>query len=843
MDRIFLSFIILLIFSNSIDNIKMFTNVVFFFFFSILVLPCCTQVPEPFPELHDYNKTGNPPRPLSPDPLVRYTWSAKTNLSKLQIYRVVDRPEKYDVKPACAVSGIEPLSLANNLTSKFEIAIEAEGTLMIDWGVERAAWFEFVSPDLNNSADGHTVTASVSEYNKPYPGKTKPLTKYGTTYRLETNDELYEGVRFTWIHFPSPSKPWHITSISLVAKVKPVNYTGSFTSSDDTLTESWYTGAYGVRLNMESDGFNSVLVERGDRVSIQGDGHPTMAASHVAFSPYNLVQDMLIQTNSGFVHGHKVVDQNIMQYPIDWTMSLNDWFMASGDIQGFLDLAPDAMSILDKRIEDFLEDPNLVWMGWDDRVGDGWCSPGSLEQGGCGREAQLTFAALVVRACNDLGRSLNLAGWEMDGQKYKTIAKSLGTVFRKVPEWPDGLGLHSAANVLNAGDLIATNSEIDSIFEKYLTDSVHVCSFSNFNQYWNLQGMGNANRMEHALASVKLCWGMKLGLGKGCFWENFSPYWAAWMTDGDKSPKGVSYCHPWASGVTAWLSHVVGGVRPLLPGYEEFVVTPYVSANYPHVDVVMPKPTGNIAVIADLQGHNETIMTSHTVLTMKVEVSTAGFVGVRVQITGSTEGSEGCPLDTGSVLLNDSPVILLSNIDIAASSSTHSNLALTEHFTPTVASSLLFFRIQMGGSHTISAKYVGNCQSHGSTTGATNKRPTDSKTEYTSAGIPHFPPFPVPRYPASVSVDNVSSGDGIFKYGSDGYILFGFQNGADLTSLPPYIKNVTVRHHDYYGMFTCWCHMNSPVLLRTLFFGKSSHFSFSCFGLHRMEITEQNIRW
>lgn len=30
-------------------------------------------------------------------------------------------------------------------------------------------------------------------------------------------------------------------------------------------------------------GFNSILIDRGDRVSIQGDGHPTMAAALSAF--------------------------------------------------------------------------------------------------------------------------------------------------------------------------------------------------------------------------------------------------------------------------------------------------------------------------------------------------------------------------------------------------------------------------------------------------------------------------------------------------------------------------------------------------------------------------------
>ena len=137
---------------------------------------------------------------------------------------------------------------------------------MIDWGVERAAWFELISLDdltSNSTLDAPRVTAAISEFNVPYPGKKMPLVRYGNhTYRLETNPQLYEGVRFTWLFFENLSRPIHIQNISLVAKVKPINYTGCFQSSSDELTEAWYTGAYGVRLNMNENEFNSVQVKR-----------------------------------------------------------------------------------------------------------------------------------------------------------------------------------------------------------------------------------------------------------------------------------------------------------------------------------------------------------------------------------------------------------------------------------------------------------------------------------------------------------------------------------------------------------------------------------------------------
>lgn len=66
--------------------------------------------------------------------------------------------------------------------------------------------------------------------------------------------------------------------------------------------------------------FNSILMDRGDRVSIQGDGHPTMAAALVAFGgaeTYDLVHTMLNKTDSGCAGCH-VIDDGIMPYPIYW---------------------------------------------------------------------------------------------------------------------------------------------------------------------------------------------------------------------------------------------------------------------------------------------------------------------------------------------------------------------------------------------------------------------------------------------------------------------------------------------------------------------------------------------
>lgn len=279
---------------------------------------------------------GNPPQPASVDPLVTWTWpdagaatnggggdvgggsSARGGTGGGHTTANFSQLEQYTVERAVAAVatpdgggrdvflGVDSLLTGGNTTNVTVVGCGA--SLRIDWGVERAAWFEFDSPDAPaGGADGGvTIEASLSEFTDPYPHKTQPPKRYNTrgggdatttTFRLETNPQLFEGLRFVWLYVHCAGSPaadgtastaaddetmaaataaasssppvWHISAARVVAQAKPVGYTSRFSSPNDVVTRAWWSGAYGVRLNMLSDVFGSILVERGDRVSIQ----------------------------------------------------------------------------------------------------------------------------------------------------------------------------------------------------------------------------------------------------------------------------------------------------------------------------------------------------------------------------------------------------------------------------------------------------------------------------------------------------------------------------------------------------------------------------------------------
>jgi alpha-L-rhamnosidase len=731
------------------------------------------EAPERYQYLNDHCEHGNPQVEASPDPLVSMTWSERTNVSQLQIYRI-DRPVRYWVSPPDAVEFVASDVFSSlDLTAPFSILVYRNCTVTLDWGVERAAWFELISGDELSSTDRFQVKASISEYNEPYPGKTRSLTKYGNhTYRLETNPQLYEGVRFTFLHFDffeattTVETPIEIRSLSLVAKIKPINYTGAFLSSDRELTQAWYTGAYGVRLNMEENDFNSILIERGDRVAIQGDGHPTIDVALVAFSQYDLIRNVLLETDSGHKH---VVDDNIMAYPLYWCLSGIDHFMESGDYSTFAKLVPDMMIILDRRIKDFL-DPSLdiTWFGWDDRLGNGWCFHKNNDR--CTREALLAFAGLVVRVCRDFVRALVLADRPLAAQKYTKAQATMKDGLRRVPEWPSGFGTHAAANAINAD--VSTPSEIDRWMNSTLNDPITICSFSQFNQYWILQGFGNADRMEHALASIKLCWGPMMTLGKGCFWEMSSPEWLSFMGEGGQAPHLPSYCHPWASGVTPWLSHIMGGIQAIQPGYKKFVAAPYVSLRYLSVSTTIATPQGTITVNATLQ--NRPVGHGGFSYNATIECPVPGLFGIRYNISDTDGENAGILQD---FFLNGVPGDALSREKVTE--------LLGDSYR---TNAYLFLRILEKGTHHIQATY------HPLAVSRCHEDVEDKSTK-------RIEPFPEPKYPATLrTIDRNSQGDGLLTHGRDGYILLGCdKDGNDIEDLPIYVSSITIRRHGFPG--------------------------------------------
>lgn len=256
--------------------------------------------PQPFPWLHGGVFTGAP-IPYHADPLARYAWAPGVDAGALQAFALL--PASVQAMPGTAPGAFANASslLARGPT----VTVAGAGALMLDYGLNNAAWIEFDSPDLSE-ADAAAVTLGVSEYNEyeitnlgakvlrpvAYPGASPGAP---ATYRLEIphpdKSGLYEGVQFAWMSVnATPAAPWTITGLRLVCQVKPTNWGGAFEApGDDLLTSIWYLGAYTVKVNLLADQFGSILIYRGDRFSWTGDAHVAQKTAMAALGNFDFV--------------------------------------------------------------------------------------------------------------------------------------------------------------------------------------------------------------------------------------------------------------------------------------------------------------------------------------------------------------------------------------------------------------------------------------------------------------------------------------------------------------------------------------------------------------------------
>lgn len=535
---------------------------------------------------------------LSPDPLINYVWADPKAADGLESY----------VLPAVSWSVSDQAAFTMlDFKTKDVITVRGTGDLRFDFGQENAAWLEFHSPDLNGK-----VEMSISEYDQPpvyasnYPPKTLSPVKHGNTYRLELNKDLYEGVRFGWIHVRSFSKDWHITGVRLVCQIRPTNYRGSFACSDSMLTRIWYTGAYTVKLNLLKDYQGAILMNRGDRYSWTGDAHPAQAASMVAFGNYDFVKKNIAYTSTQ--------GNGIRSYTLYWVLSLMDYYRYTGDKATLKLYIDNVCAKLDDACKVFGTNPDLEYFGWDERLGAGFEHPNILE-------TQNAYKMLCIRVWKEFSVIMGSYGRKDLQNKYGRYANGKLASLMKDATWYQRFGLHAGADAVNTGMLGAADKEV--IFEKSFTDKVNRITYSPFNEYFVIQALAGMNKYDDALSSVHDLWGGQINYGGTTFFEDYRPSWNAVVSKNGPVPGNqcgfTSLCHPWGAGITKWLSEEVLGIKPTSPGFATYNILPHLGRTLTYVSGKTPTLRGVIST-----GFN--IATG--VCTLSSPAGTIGRVGI-----------------------------------------------------------------------------------------------------------------------------------------------------------------------------------------------------------------------
>ena len=560
-----------------------------------------SPITEPYPYVSTGSFSGSTV-PESPDPLVKYRWSNPQANDGLEIY--LQKPVSISTDATTSFENLE--SLTGNSPN---VTVKAVGSIRLDFGRENAGWLEFDSPDLTGN-----VEMSISEYNEParasivpdHLTKTLSPKKYGNTYRLELNPDLYEGVRFGWIHVRSFRKAWHITGVRLVCQIKPTNYNGSFSCSDTILTRIWYTGAYTVKLNLLKDYFGAILMYRGDRFSWTGDAHPAQAASMVAFGNYDFVKKNIDFTSRE--------SNGIRSYALYWILSLIDYYKYTGDTATLKNFIGNACATLDDAYALYGTNPNLEYYGWDERLGAGFEHPNI-------QELQNAYKMLSIRAWKEFSEVMGIYGRADLREKYSRYVTEKFAALRQTETWYKNFGLHAGADAVTTGLLNA--DEKKSIYEKSFIDRVNRISYSPFNQYFVIQAFALMTKYDDALSSVRDLWGGQIKYGGTTFFEDYRPCWNSVVGINDPVPNNqcgfTSLCHPWGAGITKWLSEEVLGIKPTSPGFDTFDILPHLGRTLTSVSGKTPTLKGDICASFDV---------STGLCNISTPIGTVGRIGI-----------------------------------------------------------------------------------------------------------------------------------------------------------------------------------------------------------------------
>lgn len=535
-----------------------------------------SPITEPYQYVSEGSFSGKE-QPVSPDPFVNYRWDNPKASDLLQIF--LCHPTGVRAENDGSFIGVKTL-----ITDQQEVKVLGTGMILLDFGVELAGWLEIDSPDLTGA-----VLLGISEYNEPAivnagprsPSKMAKPVKYGDTYRLELNSELYEGVRFGFINVTEFDKTFHINGVRLICQIKPVNYEGSFNCDIEMLNKIWYTAAYDVRVNLKKDYFSAILIDRGDRHSWTGDAYPAQAAALIAFGNYDFVLQNLQYTA---LHSN-----GIESYELYWIFSLIDYFQYTGDRKGVSDLLPQARLRLNHAYDIYSANPPLEFFGWDERLGAGFENPDMDAN-------QVSYKFLALEAWSRFSNVLREIGQSELADTYEDYFKEKLSDLHRDANWYRSYGLHTSADAINAGVISADIMEV--LYHKNFTDRVNRLSYAPFNQYFVLKAMGKAGQYDHGISTVLDMWGGQIEYGGTTFFETYRPGWNYEINENDPVPNNqagyTSLAHPWGAGVLPWLSEEVLGIKATSPGFGTFDIKPHLGRQVTRVSGSTPTPQGTI---------------------------------------------------------------------------------------------------------------------------------------------------------------------------------------------------------------------------------------------------------
>jgi alpha-L-rhamnosidase len=373
----------------------------------------------------------------------------------------------------------------------------------------------------------------------------------------------------------------------------PVEYKGSFESSDPLLNRIWETGAYTAHLCMQDDIWDAPKRDRGRWA---GDLAVETRTISTVFGESALTADTLkALVPTGF---HDV--NGIPGYSALWIVALSDLYLRTGDLtmlsslhEGLLHI----LAVMDSEMDangQFVN-PGKHWM-FIDWAPDLYAFTPEARTG-----TQLQYAHAYQMASQLLAALQD----NQNSQKYEGQA---GRALKAAQVLREKNGTYGRTWQLNALAILSDpDADTSTIWRDVLS---HVKQDSSTDQvispYFGatlLDAMAATHHSREALDWIRVYWGGMLDEDASSFWESYDLRWPktnphlSLQADGT-SGFFVSLAHGWSSSPTSWLSENVLGIVPDKPGYDNVIIRPNL-LGLEFARGTVPTPHGLITISID----------------------------------------------------------------------------------------------------------------------------------------------------------------------------------------------------------------------------------------------------
>ena len=380
------------------------------------------------------------------------------------------------------------------------------------------------------------------------------------------------GFRYAWLRFVGGAPRTAFRSIRLEGIAYPVQYAGSFQSSDPLLNRIWQAAAYTAHLCMQDGVWDAPKRDRGWWA---GD----LTVSGPVISDVFGDRFLLDRTLTHLIPSPKQDVNGIPGYSALWMVTLADLYRHTGDRAG-LEAKHTAILQILKQMDSELDssgqflNPGHHWL-FVDWSPDLFAFTNDAEEG-----TEMEF----VLGFRKGAWLLNQLGDTAAARQYEARASQLASQARQ--QFLDASGVFGDRWQLNAMAVLAGIAQPSDypaiwsqVFQSIGSNGTQTQTISPYFNDFLIEAMARMGHRRAALAWMREYWGGMLAEGATSFWEAYDLRWDKQHPHLHLQADGttgyfVSLAHGWSSGPASWLLRQVLGVNATGAGFSRVQIRP-----------------------------------------------------------------------------------------------------------------------------------------------------------------------------------------------------------------------------------------------------------------------------